>query len=164
VQTALSAIKEASKDALGELRSVLAVLRQPDGESVAATPRLDDLEELLARTRIAGVRVSLRAVGRVRRLAPDVENAAYRVIQEALTNVVRHAAATTVTVAVSYGEDSLSLRVDDDGAGATGSTSGTGSGIAGMRDRVAALGGKFEAGESPGGGFAVSAEIPIGGD
>lgn len=163
-QTALAAIKDASKDALSELRSVLEVLRQPEGESTLATPRLDNLEELLSRARIAGLTVSLRTEGRVRRLASNIENAAYRVIQEALTNVVRHATASTVTAVIRYGDGTLTLLVDDNGTGTAAPTPGTGSGIAGMTDRVTALGGSLEAGPRSGGGFRVRAEIPLGGD
>jgi signal transduction histidine kinase len=162
-RTALAAIKGASKDALGELRSVLSVLREPDGV-LPHSPRLDELEELLFGARAAGLRVSLRTEGRVRRLALEVERTAYRVIQEALTNVVRHANASTVTVTVRYGDDSLSLSVDDDGTGAVTPTPGTGSGISGMRDRATALGGSVATGARPGGGFRVEAEIPLGGE
>jgi signal transduction histidine kinase len=163
-QTALAAIKEASSDALGELRSVLEVLRQPETESTITAHRLDDLEELLSRASIAGLTVSLRTQGRVRRLQPNVESAAYRVIQEALTNVVRHAAASTVTVVVRYGDDALTLLIDDNGTGAVAATPGTGSGIAGMTERITALGGSLEAGPRSGGGFRVRAGIPLGGE
>jgi signal transduction histidine kinase len=90
-----------------------------------------------------------------------VDLTAYRIVQEALTNVIRHAGATSATVGVTYADDELTLRVEDDGTGHAGDGGGTGSGIAGMRDRALAQGGDLEAGPRPEGGFRVFARLPL---
>jgi signal transduction histidine kinase len=162
-RTALAAIKQASKDTLGEVRSVLDILRNP----AEASPRepaggLDRLDELVSGASATGLSVRTEVEGAWRPLPARVDLTAYRIVQEALTNVIRHAGATSATVAVRYDDEALSLRVEDDGTGgATGDGGGTGSGIAGMRDRAAALGGDLEAGPRPGGGFRVVARLPV---
>jgi len=164
-RTALTAIKQASKDALGELRSVLEVLRR-SGEEEPRTPQpgLDELDDLVSRAGAAGVEVTVEMDGSPRELPAEVDLAAFRIVQEAVTNVARHAGQSTATIRVAYGEHELTVQVDDNGRGATpGTISGGGSGIAGMRERTAALGGRLDAGPRPGGGFRVRAQLPVDG-
>jgi signal transduction histidine kinase len=164
---ALAAIKDASKEALGELRSVLDVLRRSgDGTTAPRTPTagLRDLPGLVERTRTAGLDVTLDVSGEARPVPAGVDLAAFRIAQEALTNVVRHADAASARVRLDYGDEHLTVQVDDDGApGApVASGDGGGRGIAGMRERVQALNGAFEAGPRSGRGFRVRARFPIG--
>jgi signal transduction histidine kinase len=163
-RTALAAIKDASKEALGELRSVLGVLRRVDeAEPRDPAPGLARLETLVSRAEAAGLRVLTEVEGEPRALPAGLDLAAYRIVQEALTNVARHADASTANVRLAYGPGELTLVVDDDGD-STGSvvTVGTGSGIAGMQERAVALGGELDAGPRPGGGFRVRARLPLG--
>jgi signal transduction histidine kinase len=165
-RTALTAIKRASKEALGELRSVVDILRQSDEEPPPRTPAagLARLDDLVSRVRAAGLEVLTKVEGDQRPLPAPVDLAAFRIVQEALTNVHRHAGAATATVHVTYGERDLTVQVDDDGRGASsGGTSGGGAGIPGMRERVATLGGELEAGPRGGGGFRVLARLPLDG-
>jgi signal transduction histidine kinase len=167
---ALEAIKLASREALGEVRSVLGVLRSPDGDgSTAAAPRrptagLARLDELVEGARAAGLKVRILTEGEIRPLPAGVDLAAYRIVQEALTNVVRHAHADEVDVHVGYGERGVRLIVADDGRGGAVPVgerlAGGGNGLPGMRERATALGGVLTAGPRPGGGFAVEAELP----
>jgi signal transduction histidine kinase len=164
-RTSLSAIKEASKEALSELRSVLEILR----ESADPAPRapaltLDRLDDLASQAKTAGLEVRTRTEGEARPLPFGVEQAAFRIIQEALTNVTRHAGGATATVHVTYGPDDLVVEIDDDGRGTTApNATGGGTGILGMRERAAALGGELQAGPRPGGGFRVRATLPMDG-
>jgi signal transduction histidine kinase len=163
-RTALAAIKQASNEALGELRSVLDVLRQVDEASPRApTAGLAGLDDLVARTVAAGLPVRTEVGGEPRPLPAGVDLAAFRIVQEALTNVARHAGPASATVRVAYGEDDLTVQVDDDGRGTGGATSGGGNGIPGMRERAAALGGRLRAGPRPGGGYQVLASLPLDG-
>jgi signal transduction histidine kinase len=160
-RTALTAIKAASKDALGELRSVLDVLRQVDeGAPRAPTAGLNDLDRLVSGAAGAGVDVRVVTEGTPRPLPPSVDLAAFRIVQEALTNVTRHAGQATATISLTYGEAALTVAVDDDGRGGSGGGSGSGNGIRGMKERASALGGELEAGPKPGGGFRVKASLP----
>jgi signal transduction histidine kinase len=164
-RTALSTIKEASGEALREVRATLALLRG-NGEAPprAPAPSLRRLDELVAGIGGAGVRVGVEVAGRERPLPVGVDQAAYRIVQEALTNVRRHAGATTATVRLAYGERELVVSVDDDGRGGVdGDAAGSGSGIEGMRERASALGGRLEAGAREGGGFRVRARLPLDG-
>jgi signal transduction histidine kinase len=164
-RAALEAIRAASRDALGELRSVLDVLRQGEGGPPRAPePRLDRLDSLLAGAAAGGLQVRTEVEGTVRPLPAGVDLAAYRIVQEALTNVARHAGRAVATVRLAYGRDDLTVQVDDDGDGqADGQPPGGGNGIRGMRERAAALGGRLEAGPRPGGGFRVLARLPLDG-
>jgi len=170
-RTALTAIKAASKDALGELRSVLDVLRMtgPGGrswgevdEGAPRTPTagLEDLDRLVSGATAAGVDVRVVTEGTPRPLPPSVDLAAFRIVQEALTNVTRHAGHATATISLTYGEEGLTVEVDDDGRGVNGAGPGSGNGIRGMKERASALGGELEAGPKPGGGFRVTASLP----
>ncbi|WP_285700468.1 sensor histidine kinase [Actinomadura sp. NBRC 104412] len=164
-RTALAAIKEASKEALTEMRSVIGVLRS-QGESAprAPTAGLDRLDELLGRARSAGLTVDAEITGERRPLPAGTDLAAFRIVQESLTNVSRHAGPGPVTarVRIAYGDREISVRVDDDGRGVSLLDDHPGgSGINGMRERAAALGGTFSAGPRPEGGFGVRATLPI---
>jgi len=173
-RAALSAIKSVSKEALEELRTMLTTLRQDDDVAPRApAPGLDRLPELIELTRAAGLTVEVEVTGKAPPLPAAVHLAAYRIVQESLTNVTRHAGRARVTVRVTYGDAAVGLEIDDDGAvpaggGPSGAgpaggnhATGTGSGITGMRERAAALGGDLSAGFRRGGGFRVSARLPV---
>jgi signal transduction histidine kinase len=162
-RTALAAIKQASNDALGELRSVLDALRQVDDEPPRTpTSGLAGLDGLVAKAKASGLLVRTEFQGTPRPLPAGTDLAAFRIVQEALTNVTRHAAGATATVRVTYGERDLTVQVDDDGSGpAAGPTTGGGNGIPGMRERAVALGGELEAGPRQEGGFRVLARLPL---
>jgi signal transduction histidine kinase len=166
-RAALGAIKTASKEALDELRAMLAALRNAEEDAPRApAPGLGRLDELVELTRAAGIAVVLQTAGEGRALPTAVDLAAYRIVQESLTNVARHARTASATVRLAYGADGLDVEISDDGRAAMGNGSrlpGTGSGIAGMRERALALGGRFSAGPRTGGGFVVSAHLPLGG-
>jgi signal transduction histidine kinase len=161
-RSALVAIKQASNDALGELRSVLDVLRQGD-EAPPRSPAsgLAHLDSLVSGAGATGLEVRTRVEGTPRPLSAGTDLAAYRIIQEALTNVTRHAGPATASVLVRYTKDGLTVQVDDDGRGPSSPNGTGGNGILGMRERVAALGGDLDAGPRPGGGFRVLAHLPL---
>ena len=161
-RSALVAIKQASNDALGELRSVLDVLRQGD-EAPPRSPAsgLAHLDSLVSGAGATGLEVRTRVEGTPRPLSAGTDLAAYRIIQEALTNVTRHAGPATASVLVRYTKDGLTVQVDDDGRGPSSLNGTGGNGILGMRERVAALGGDLDAGPRPGGGFRVLAHLPL---
>lgn len=156
---ALLAIQEASTDAVRELRSTLDVLRRDEDANGSG---LDRLPALVERARSSGVPTTFTVRGDERPLPPDVDQTAYRVVQEALTNVSRHAGKATASVQITYGVDALVVRVDDDGTG-SGQPPVPGYGLVGMRERVTALGGRLCAEPGPAGGFSVLAELPVGG-
>ncbi len=159
VPDALAAIEEAAADASRELRQALTVLRRDDG---VAGQGLADLPGLLDRTRSAGIRVTHRSHGLARPLPPEVDLAAYRIVQEALTNVARHAGPNaTASVSVTFGDAVLTLQVDDDGESPASDGSTPGLGLIGMRERATGLGGRLTAGSREGGGFRVRAELPL---
>jgi signal transduction histidine kinase len=158
---ALTAIREVSGQALGELGAVLGVLRDTSAP-LAPAPGVARLDELAARARSAGFDVSVAASGAVRALPAGVDAAAYRIVQEALTNTVRHSGGQTASVRLRYGNGDLEVEVDDDGRGffAGRAHSGSGNGLEGMTERARALGGTLHAGPCPGGGFRVLARLP----
>ncbi|MBO0870453.1 MAG: sensor histidine kinase [Micromonosporaceae bacterium] len=196
-RTALATIKQASKEALNEMRSALAVLRGDRLAPRSPTPGLDRLDELTGRVESAGLPVRTTVSGAARALPVGVDFAAYRIVQEALTNVYRHAHAGEARVELGYEPDRLTVTVSDDGTGAEpepdladggpgsrpkvpspgrdasresepsesraeeAGTTGSGSGIPGMRQRATALGGGLTAGSAPGGGFRVTAWFPL---
>jgi signal transduction histidine kinase len=161
---ALEAIRDASDGAMQELRATLGVLRHAgDGDAPRApAPGLARLDALAAGMARAGRRVEVLVDGEPAALPPAVDLAAYRVVQESLTNVVRHAGPAAATVRVAYRPTELVVEVSDDGARPAGGANGGGHGIAGMRERVEALGGELDAGPVPAGGFRVRARLPIG--
>jgi len=158
---ALAAIKDASKEALVELRSIVGILRQED-ETAPRQPvaGLDRLEQLVNRTSMAGLEVHTVIHGEARPLPTGLDRAAFRIIQESLTNVVRHAKATAATVRIQYGEESLVVQVDDNGQSLTGPPT-EGNGLVGMRERATALGGTLATTRTPAGGLRVVATLPL---
>ncbi|WP_446665396.1 sensor histidine kinase [Flexivirga sp. B27] len=156
---ALLAIQEASGDAARELRETLDVLRKEDCDA-SDRAAVDRLPTLVRRTQDAGLPTTLLIRGRVRRLPADVDEVAFRVVQEALTNAVRHAGAASVTVEVRYDEGRVTIRVDDDGSGRARPSAVPGYGLVGMRERVTGVGGTLRAEPVAGKGFSVLAELP----
>ena len=159
ISPALLAIAEAGADAARELRATLGVLRSRDEDDGSG---LDRLPALMGRTRSAGLAASVTVTGTPSPLLRDVNQAAYRIVQEALTNVTRHAGQASAIVHLCYGPDALTVQVNDDGtAGPQPAVPGPGLGLIGMRERVASLGGLLQAGPRRDGGFRVWAELPL---
>jgi signal transduction histidine kinase len=158
---ALGVLEATGRQAMGELRRTLGLLRDGAGPELAPPPRLEHLDGLVDGVRRTGLRVRLRVDGTPRPLAPGIELSAFRVVQEALTNAVRHAEAESADVLLRYGERALEIDVSDDGRGVVASNGSTGHGLAGMRERVAVLGGELEAGPGHDGGFRVHALLPV---
>ncbi|MCC5036003.1 histidine kinase [Streptomyces sp. WAC 00631] len=158
VPEALLAIQEAGREAARELRATLEALRD-DGTS--PPPGLDDLPGLVERAGRAGLEASLTIEGRREDVPAAVSRTVYRIVQEALTNTARHAAAATASVRVDCRPDVLAVRVDDDGAATPDAAPVPGVGLLGMRERVTALGGRLRAEPRDGGGFTVRAELPV---
>jgi signal transduction histidine kinase len=169
-RAALAAIKTVSKDALGELRTMLAALRQ-DGDEAPRSPApgLDQLGELVALTQAVGLHVALETTGPPVALPATADLTAYRIVQEALTNITRHAPGAAVTIRIGYRPDVVLVEIVDTGCPDFSAVSpangairvGNGTGIDGMRQRATALGGGLEAGPRPEGGFRVSARLPV---
>ena len=169
---ALRAIRGASKEGLRELRAILNVLRQADeADPTVPAPGLAQLEDLITSTRSAGLATTLTVTGNRRPLPPEVDLTAYRIVQESLTNVIRHAGPAAATVSIGYTGTELRIEIADTGRGVTGTGStgntgtestGGGHGLAGMRERAASVGGSVEAGPGAGGGFLVAARLPLG--
>jgi signal transduction histidine kinase len=164
-RTALHEVETASREALAGLRRMLGALRQaepghrpqvPPGPA----PGLSDVDRLAAATTAAGVRVDVQWRGERRPLPLDIDLAAYRIVQESVTNVVRHAGTRCCEVVIEHDDEALSIEIADRGHG-PGVTAGTGSGLAGMRERVALLHGDFTAEPGPAGGFLVTARLPL---
>jgi signal transduction histidine kinase len=166
---ALRAIRGASKEGLRELRAILNVLRQADeADSTVPAPGLAQVDELITSARSAGLATTLAVTGNRRPLLPEVDLAAYRIVQESLTNVIRHAGPAAATVSIGYTGTELKIEVADTGRGVTGTGNADtgnagGHGLAGMRERAASVGGSVEAGPGRGGGFLVAARLPLGG-
>jgi signal transduction histidine kinase len=158
----LTSIKASSQDALDELRATLAVFRASGDEEAQRVPApgLDRLDALVQRTVEAGVPAELIRTGERGRLPASVELTAYRIVQESLTNVLRHAGPATATVRVEHTPDALIVQVDDTGGG-PGAGNGVGQGITGMHARAGAVGGTVATGPGPDGGFSVRARLPV---
>jgi signal transduction histidine kinase len=156
----LSRISAASRQALAEMRGVLAVLR-PDAEAeLSPQPGLEQVGELVASLRAGGLETRLEA--EPMHLPPGIALAVYRIVQESLTNVLKHAGAgATAGVTIIRSRGTVRVSVHDDGAGPSGRASSTAHGIVGMRERAAAYGGTLRTGARPGGGFEVEASIPL---
>jgi signal transduction histidine kinase len=157
-RAALRSIEHAGRDALGELRRLLGAVQpaDPDGPQ----PGLDRLDELAEPLRAGGLDVVVRREGEPAPLPAGVDLSAYRIVQEALTNTLRHARATSAEVTVTYEDDAVEVDVRDDGR-AAGDGQGSGRGLVGMRERAALVGGTLEAGPQPGGGYRVHARLPL---
>jgi signal transduction histidine kinase len=158
-EAALDAISRTSKEALDELRVTLSVVRR-GGEDRAPAPGLAQVETLRTRLASTGLPVRVEVTGQPRPLPVAVDLAAYRVVQEALTNVLRHAGSANATVVIGYADTEVTVEVTDTGQGAAGTGAGAGHGLAGMRERVTALGGDLEAGPRAAGGWRVYARLP----
>jgi signal transduction histidine kinase len=165
IDAALSSIEKTGREALVDLRRLLGLLRRPD-DPMALTPQpgLDQLDELVSSVREAGLQVELEISGDRAPLPPGLDLTAYRIVQEALTNVLKHADAHCVHVRVGYQRTHLDLEVSDDGSLATGggiAPAGPGQGLIGMRERVNVFGGTVRAGAAAGGGWTVHARLPV---
>lgn len=172
-ERALTTVAETGRAALADMRRLLGVLRtdadpepspvHPGGPvDLTPQPAVEDVEQLVAQVRSSGVRVSLVRMGTPRRLPPGTGLTVYRICQESLTNVLKHAGPEpTATVLLQWTPTSLLLEVVDDGRGASADDDGAGHGVLGMRERAAMLGGSLTAGPRPGGGYRVRAEIPV---
>jgi signal transduction histidine kinase len=158
----LETIEQIGRGALTEMRRLVGMLRGDDGEPLAPQPGLDDLPTLVAQVGDAGLAVELQIEGERRALPVGIELSAYRIVQEALTNALKHAGEANASVLVRYGADSLELEIVDDGAGAAQTVvAGGGHGLVGMRERVALYGGRLDAGRSKSGGFSVRVLLPV---
>ncbi|MET7882063.1 sensor histidine kinase [Streptomyces avermitilis] len=158
---AMTAVENTGRETLSGLRRMLGALRQADHGEAPEAAGLADVDALAAATTAAGVRVDVRRLGERRALPPDVDLSAFRIIQESVTNVVRHAATDSCEVSIDYGDDDrLSIEVADRGRG-SGTRTDTGFGLSGMRERVALLHGEFTAGPRPEGGFRVTVRLPV---
>jgi signal transduction histidine kinase len=161
---ALLNVEEAGRTALAEMRRLLNAMRE-DGDAAELSPRpgLGDLDRLVHDVGAAGLSVSLRVVGDPVPLAPGLDLSAYRIVQEGLTNSLKHSGAASAEVTVAYEPDELVLAVRDHGEGALGGSDRPGHGLVGIRERVKIYGGDMFAGPAPGGGFLVRARLPRGG-
>lgn len=162
-RAALLTIQETSREALRELRATLGALRQADEPwPRSPAPSLSELDGLVADMAAGGVEVRVDVQGHPRHLSSGVDLAAYRIVQESLTNVLRHARATLVRIAIAYRPDDVLIEVVDNGVGPAedGRSDASGNGLQGMHERAVAIGGEVEAGPSGGGGFRVRARLP----
>lgn len=163
-ERALREIERVGREAMRDTRRLLGLTRSAGGASVTPPqPSLADLEPLLERTRRAGIEVDLLIAGEQRQLTQGIELSAYRIVQEALTNTMRHSRASSAQVRIEYRSDQLRLQITDDGAALPGSN-GDGHGLAGIRERALTFGGTAEASPIPEGGWRVSATLPLGGE
>jgi signal transduction histidine kinase len=158
----LETVEHIGRSALTEMRRLVGMLRSDGDDPLAPQPGLRDLDTLVTQVREAGLPVELRVVGESRDLPVGLELSAYRIVQEALTNALKHAGGDAhATVTIAYAPDSLALEIVDDGAGSPVAVSSGGHGLVGMRERVALYGGRFEAARRTCGGFAVRVLLPI---
>jgi signal transduction histidine kinase len=158
---ALENISMTSRATLAELRRLLGVLRDDGtGAAYAPAPGLGDLDKLAREVSDAGVPVDVQVEGSIRDVPPGIDFTGYRIVQEALTNVLKHAGPSTACVAVQHRPGALRIEVRDDGRGVNGRSTGTGHGLLGMRERVAVYGGTLDAGPLSGGGYRVTALLP----
>jgi signal transduction histidine kinase len=160
-RSALAAIESASRSALDELRGILRQTRDPEAAAESATPALGDLPALIGVLRRSGLEISYQSAGPPRPYGTALELSGYRIAQEALTNVMKHAPGARARVSLEHGPEQLTITVTDDGPGPSpGAGRPAGFGLIGMRERVAMLGGTLSAGARPEGGFAVVARLP----
>jgi signal transduction histidine kinase len=160
----LARVERSGEESLAELRRILALLRAPEQTAESRPqPSLAELDELVASYRAAGLPVRMELLGPPRPLPSGVELSVYRIVQEALTNTLRHSDPSNVTVTLAFGDSRVELEVADDGTPRLGGTT-AGQGLVGMRERIALLGGELETGPGRDGGFRVAARLPVGGD
>ncbi len=157
----LQTIEQIGRGALTEMRRLVGMLRNGDGDPLAPQPSLADLPRLVTQVREAGLPVEFYVEGEPCELPVGIELSAYRIVQEALTNALKHAGDAQATVTLRYGPDQLELEVADNGAGAAATVAGGGQGLVGMRERVALYGGRLDAGRRGECGFAVRVVLPI---
>jgi signal transduction histidine kinase len=158
---ALLIVERTGREALAEMRRMVGVLRRPEeAPALAPQPSLEHLDRLVDQTREAGLPVELRVEGAAVELPAGVDLTAYRLVQEGLTNALKHARATRADVLVSYGDGEIEVTVSDDGTG-VGDGDGGGHGLVGMRERVTVYGGELDAGPQPGGGYRLRARLPL---
>ncbi len=161
---ALGSIETTGRQALTEMRRLLGILRRTDAElALAPQPSLGRLDALIEQVREAGLPTELRVEGEARPLPPGVDLSAYRIVQEALTNTLKHAGPSRAKVMIRYRDEELELEISDDGPG-TGGSGGAGQGLVGMRERVALYGGVLESGKKVDGGYLVRARLPLDSD
>ena len=158
---ALAAIKDASRQAISDVHSLVTALRADTAQPTAPTPGIADLDGLVGTARATGLTVTTAVDGSPHPLPTVIDVAAARIVQESLTNMVRHSTAENAEVTVTYGANELTVAVDNDGRPLNAGPSSGGSGIAGMRERARALGGDLSVRRHPGGGFSVRATLPI---
>jgi signal transduction histidine kinase len=158
---ALLIVERTGREALAEMRRMVGVLRRPEeAPALAPQPSLEHLERLVEQAREAGLPVDLRVEGSAVELPAGVDLTAYRLVQEGLTNALKHARATRAEVLVNYGDGQIEVVVSDDGRG-VGNGDGGGHGLVGMRERVSVYGGELDAGPQPGGGYRLRAKLPV---
>jgi signal transduction histidine kinase len=158
---ALEVVEQTGRQALAEMRRLVGVLRRPEeAPALAPQPSLEHIEKLVAHVRESGLPVELRVEGEPAQLPAGVDLTAYRLVQEGLTNALKHARADQALVLVRYGDGEIELEVADNGTGG-GDGSGGGHGLVGMRERVAVYGGELEAAPRPEGGFRLKARLPL---
>ena len=159
---ALASIEQSARATLAELNKLLGVLRKSPDAPLTPQPTLNDVETLLKPARDAGLEATMKTIGKPVALPAAVELSAYRIIQEAITNVLKHASASRIEVAVDYGPSALRLTISDNGTGdGAPHTTGAGHGLIGMRERVGLFGGDLSTGSSSLGGFTVRATLPV---
>ena len=162
VRGVFRSIEASGREALVELRRLLGILRTGDEQlAIGPQPGLASLRSLVEQVREAGLQVDLRIEGEPLQLPPGVDLSAYRIVQEALTNTLKHAGRAQAEVVVRYKRSALELEIVDNGSGAPASVNGSGHGLIGMRERVALYGGVLETGTRNGGGYAVRASLPL---
>ena len=159
---ALDVVERSGAQALSEMRRLLGVLRADGGEpALGPQPSLRRIDDLVAGVRASGLAVEVVVEGEPVALPPGVDVSAYRIVQEALTNTLKHAGPASVRVTITYAAEAVGLAIADDGAGGNGAGGGSGYGLAGMRERVAIYGGELESGPRPDGGYALRVRLPL---
>jgi signal transduction histidine kinase len=157
----LETVERTGRSALTEMRRLLGMLRAETSEPLTPQPGLSDVPALVAQLHEAGLPVEVQVEGERRELPVGIDLSAYRIVQEALTNALKHAGDAKASVSIRYRPDSLELEISDDGAGTEKPLASGGHGLVGMRERVALYGGRLDVGRRPGGGFAVRVLLPI---
>jgi signal transduction histidine kinase len=157
----LSLIENIGRDALTEMRRLVGMLRSEDGDALTPQPGIDDVPSLVAQMREAGLPVQLHIEGPRSGLPVGIDLSAYRIVQEGLTNALKHAGSTPVSVNLRYGPDTLEIEISDSGGDAAPELPGGGQGLIGIKERVAMYGGAFDAGRRAEGGFAIRVLLPV---